>query len=96
MKRIQFSERALNDLQEIKRYTIDCWSKEQYVAYRDELINAIYALPDKSILISFSQYRSYSYIHCLRHYIFFRLTGNEVYIIRILPERQRFAKHLVP
>ena len=51
MKRIQFSERALNDLQEIKRYTIDCWSKEQYVAYRDELINAIYALPDKSRLL---------------------------------------------
>ncbi len=96
MKRIQFSERALNDLQENKRYTIDLWSNEQYVAYRNELINAIYALPDKSILISFSQYRSYSYIHCLHHYIFFRLTGNDVYIIRILPERQSFAKHLVP
>lgn len=96
MMRIPFSERALNDLQEIKRYTIDCWSKEQYVAYRDELINAIYALSDKTKLISFSQYRNYSYIHCLHHYIFFRLTGNEVYIIRILPERQSFAKHLAP
>ena len=57
MKRIQFSERALNDLQENKRYTIDCRSKEQYVAYRNELINAIYALPDKSRGLSFSQYR---------------------------------------
>lgn len=96
MKRIQFSERALNDIQEIKRYTIDLWSNEQYVAYRNELINAIYALPDKSILISFSQYRSYSYIHCLHHYIFFRLTGNDVYIVRILHERQSFVKHLDP
>ena len=94
MKRIQFSKQALIDLQEIKRYTYSQWSSEQYIAYRDSLLDECYSLPQKVQLISFSTYKNYLYTHCLHHYVFFRITDNDVFIVRILHERQRFAKHL--
>jgi plasmid stabilization system protein ParE len=94
MKRIQFSKQALIDLQAIKRYTYSKWSSEHYIAYRDSLLDECYSLPQKTQQISFSKYKNYFYTHCLHHYVFFRITEKDVFIVRILHERQRFAKHL--
>lgn len=93
---INLSDPAKKDFKSIIRYTKRKWGKEQALTYREMLRNQLdiirenpqigHQKPDlqQGILA----------LHVKRHFIFYQLEGNTVYILRILHDSMDYAWHL--
>ncbi len=93
----RISKQAINDLNNIWRYTLNTWSKEQTDSYYDLLIGAIEFVADNfSTGKSAEQTRkNYRVMAIKSHLIFYRKsTDNIIEIIRILHQRMDIKKHL--
>ena len=90
------SPKAQSDLQEIWVYSAEKWGQERTERYVRDLWRAIERLsadprlgrPCEEVREGYSQYRAGS------HFIFYRIIGGNVDVIRILHQRMDFEQHL--
>jgi toxin ParE1/3/4 len=90
------SQLARRDLNSISRYTLDNWGRKQLLAYVGGLLDQLDEIAENPkqgrnaarIPVHFlrAQYRS--------HFIFYRIVGNDVHVIRILHQSMDAARHL--
>jgi len=95
--KIQFSNKAQNDLIEIWEYIFEKWSINQADKYYGILIEAINGIAtEPSIGKNYEHIRKeYCGFHIKSHIIFYRITnGDTLEIIRILHERMDLPNRL--
>jgi toxin ParE1/3/4 len=97
MIKIKYTNLALDDLEEIWKYTLETWSEKQADKYYFEIIDRC-----EELKFDFELTNDYSSIllelkgvKINRHLIFFRFSSNDVIeIVRILHEKMNFNRHL--
>lgn len=90
--------RARQDLEDIARYTLEHWGRRQMAKYLRELDTTIQKLATDPELLG----RDRSHVkpglrsipHKQYHFVFYRVRGETVEIIRVLHQRRDWAKHL--
>jgi len=90
---LELSERAQLDFQDILSYTLQTWGEEQLVKYRDLIASSFTVLTKnpESGRGDIIPYRRYT---AGQHFIFYRIEGTTVIIVRILHRRSDFLRHL--
>ncbi|MBX9049615.1 type II toxin-antitoxin system RelE/ParE family toxin [Bacteroides thetaiotaomicron] len=91
MAKIQFSNKAVDDLSDIWNYTLEEWSEQQADQYYQMLIASCNKIAENPALFG----REYDEIadgllgfKANKHIIFYKITGNgDIFIVRILHER---------
>lgn len=96
MPGFRLTAKALSDLKSIALYTEDTWGREQrnkYLKDLDECFRMLARDPNlgRSCDEIFPGYRKY-YLN--RHLVFYRDSGGEILIIRILHDRMDIESHL--
>jgi toxin ParE1/3/4 len=96
MPAFRLSEKAMDDLRSIGRYTQENWGREQrnrYLSMLDAGFHKIAQQPEIGIACDYirSGYRKH---HVGRHLIFYRQSSTHVEIIRILHDRMDLSIHL--
>lgn len=96
MYKLEIRPLAKTDLIAIWRYSFDKWGEEQADKYLAQLDTGLQGLIDNPQLGQAREkiragYRS---IQIHRHVIYYRLTGNNIDIVRVLHERMIPQKHL--
>ncbi len=89
MKKIQLSNKAVDDLRQIGRYTQDRWGHQQrniYLKKLDEGFNTIAREPEIGIPCDYLR-EGYRKFHVNRHVIYYLLTKYHLRIIRVLHQR---------
>ena len=92
--RLDLSDSAQQDFQDILSYTLLKWGEHQFVEYKnllDSALNAIVYNPTVGRMKNGSTIRIFP---VGRHMVFYRLEKNIVYVIRILHDRMNAALHL--
>lgn len=98
--KIKYTPEALDDLKNIKEYiTCEFGSRELMVKILKEIMGAIRnlaVLPYMGVSVSDTTgiATEYRYLFCRKNYIFYRVDRENVYVIRILNERQDFMRIL--
>lgn len=91
----RLSPLARADLEDIWRYTFDNWSLEQADRYHGTIMTAIRALADGSLIGSHASIRpGYFKLRAGSHVLFYRITGTNLEIMRILHQRMDVDRHL--
>ena len=96
--RILRTLRARQDLEEIGRYSLERWGRRQMAKYLRQLDRTIQKLTTQPEALG--QDRSYvkpglrSLRHKQYHFVFYRVRGDSVEILRILHQRRDWAKLL--
>jgi toxin ParE1/3/4 len=90
------TQKAKNDLKNIARYTESEWGREQrnfYLKQIDESFQLLSETPDIGLNCDYIRegYRKY---RTGRHFVFYRLVGDEIEIARVLHERMNVEVHL--
>lgn len=89
---LSFAPRAQRDVDEIIRYTLHHWGKAQVAEYKEAMKSALRAIVEYPSMGKLHQgYHSYP---AGKHVIFYRISGAEILIIRILHERMDSGRHL--
>jgi toxin ParE1/3/4 len=96
MPTFQLSEKAMDDLRAIARYTQEKWGRDQrnkYLYMLDAGFNAIAQQPEIGIACDYIRigYRKHP---VGRHLIFYRQSGDRIIIVRILHERMDLPNQL--
>ncbi|MBX9859486.1 MAG: type II toxin-antitoxin system RelE/ParE family toxin [Sphingomonas sp.] len=89
-------ESARRDIAEIWNYTAVTWDVQQadaYVAAIDDAIMRVASNPDSVPRCDWIR-RGYRRLKAGSHYVFARIEGDNVIIVRVLHERMNFADHL--
>ncbi len=97
MPNFRITEKALEDLRSIARYTEAKWGHSQrnkYLHMLDEGFNTIAQQPDLGIVCDYIR-TGYRKHRVGRHLIFYRPSPDCVEIIRILHERMDLPSHLI-
>ncbi|WP_088187807.1 type II toxin-antitoxin system RelE/ParE family toxin [Desulfosporosinus sp. FKA] len=99
MEKVEFSPKALEDLQKIKTYIIESFGVDTAQKALAKIIGSVRRLEeypalgvDLGKMIDFPT--EYMYIFIERNYVFYRIEDNRVLIVRILNERQDFMQIL--
>jgi len=96
MRGITLSPRAKLDLSEIWDYTCSQWGVEQAEKYLRELWSTMVRAvsdPTKSVDIGDVR-RGYRKSRAGSHVIFFKVTDDEIDVVRVLHQRMDFERHL--
>ena len=98
MKPLQYaiSKKALSDLDEIWRYTVEKWSADQANRYYDLIfgeINYICQKPDTGKPMDHVR-KGYRASKVKSHVIFYRVANDVVEVIRVLHQRMDVSKKL--
>lgn len=90
------SEKALEDLKSIGRYTQKTWGREQRNKYLSKLDESFHILSKQPQLGTARDdiRKGYRVYHVGRHLIFYRQKPTEIQIIRILHDRMNVETHL--
>ena len=90
------SEKALEDLKSIGRYTLKSWGREQRNIYLSKLDESFYLLAERPQLGSARDdiRNGYRVYHVRRHLIFYRQKPTEIEIIRIMHDSMDVETHL--
>ncbi len=95
MNRVRFSPVAISDLNGIWDYTAEEWGPDQADRYTEDIQNACSSLAqgDKHgrIVDVRDGYLKYA---VGRHFVFFRMNGGEIVVVRILHQSMDVARHL--
>lgn len=96
MLEIVYTEKAEQDLVEIGLYTWNEWGEEQYLKYMMLLREICEDILPRSHRLAreVPGRRGMLRWRCERHVIYFRLTDDELEIVRVLHERMLPKKHL--
>lgn len=99
MPKLKYAPKALEDLQEIKRYVTDQFGEERAIACVRDILSTIKQLevfPDEGLdLGNIIEYPTdYRYLVVKPNYVFYRVENEIVKIIRILNEKQDFMQIL--
>ena len=99
MPRLKYAPKALEDLQEIKRYVTDQFGEERAEACVRDILSTIKQLemfPDEGLdLGNIIEYPTdYRYLVVKPNYVFYRMENEIVKIVRILNEKQDFMQIL--
>lgn len=96
MTKSTLSRRAFSDLNKIWQYTFEYWGVDQADKYVRGLKAAIDSLGENSKLGHECDYirEGYRKHYCGSHVIFFRISSNNVKIIRILHQKMDIGLHL--
>jgi toxin ParE1/3/4 len=92
----RLTAKARADLKSIGRYTQDTWGREQrnkYLAQLDHCFHMLAQEPHKGRPCDDIR-KGYRKYHVGRHLIFYRQTGKDIEIIRILHDRMDIENHL--
>lgn len=99
--RIDYSPKAVNDLQVLKNSIMEKFCDEDLVkdVISDIVENIrnleIFPGMGKKLIISGNIEVGYRYLFCRKNYIFYRVENESVYIVRILHEKQDFIRILL-
>ena len=90
------SEKALEDLKSIGRYTQKTWGREQRNKYLSKLDESFHILSKQPQLGTARDdiRKGYRVYHVGRHLIFYRPQPTKIQIIRILHDRMNVESHL--
>jgi toxin ParE1/3/4 len=90
---LELSERAQLDFRDILSYTLQTWGEEQLVKYRDLIASAFTAIINnpEAGRGDTAPYRRYT---AGQHFIFYRIEGATVTVVRILHRKSDFLRHL--
>ena len=90
------SEKALEDLKSIGRYTQKTWGRKQRNKYLSKLDESFHILSKQPQLGTARDdiRKGYRVYHVGRHLIFYRQKPNVIEIIRILHDRMNVESHL--
>jgi toxin ParE1/3/4 len=96
MNNIVLTPKAKVDLSEIWDYTLSQWGSEQAEKYVRELWSAIQAQVNNHYFATDISYlrRGYLKIRSGSHVVFFKVTGSEIVVVRILHQTMDFDRHL--
>ena len=96
MMRVVIRHAARQDIAEIWNYSAVTWDVSQADAYVAALDDAIMRLAKKPESVPRCDWirRGYRRLKAGSHYVFARIEGEQVAIIRVLHERMNFADHL--
>ena len=87
---LEFSTLARSDVDDILLYTIESWGRSQLVEYKVKLEDAFEILR-KNPYIGSKKELSYRSFSVGRHYIFYRIDNEVIYIVRILHNKMDFS-----
>ena len=89
-------EEAIQDLEEIWFYTFTSWSQEQADRYHSLIIKEMEFLATKPQSGKILEHvrKGYRSSKVKSHYIFYRITSNEIEIVRILHENMDIPNRL--
>lgn len=97
---IKYTKKAREDLQGIKDYIVgEFGSEELAVKILKEITGTVrnlevFPLMGKSVSEVTGMATEYRCLFCRKNYIFYRMGGETIYIIRVLNERQDFMRIL--
>ena len=96
MLNVLLSNKALDDLKDIGRYTEERWGREQRNKYLSILDGFVQSIACDSAIGSLCDYirPGYRKYYVGRHFIYYRQSTSELHIIRILHERMDVKNHL--
>ena len=96
MMRVMIRDAARQDIAEIWNYSAVTWDVSQADAYVAALDDAIMRLASKPESVPRCDWirRGYRRLKAGSHYVFARIEGDNVIIVRVLHERMIFADHL--
>lgn len=96
MARVRFLPKAIDDLADVWRYTVDRWSVEQAVRYLDGLDTAINRLADAPLICREREELEppVRILHHASHLIVYFTTEDGIVVIRVLHENMDVEQHL--
>jgi len=99
MGKVEYSPKALEDLQGIKEYIIENFGVDTAQKALCKITTSVRRLEEYPVLgVALGRMldvpTDYMYIFIERNYVFYRIEGNIVKIIRVLNERQNFMRIL--
>ncbi len=96
MRRVRLSPKAKSDINSIWDYTYDKWGQEQAEKYVCDLWDNIQLLKkDLSLSCDINNIRvGYKKIRSGSHVVFFKVTNDDIDVIRILHKQMDFDRHL--
>ena len=94
MLRPEFAPRALADLRGIRRYSVDNWGLERAERYLADIDETIQRLCEGRVRGRPVAGRRYRYYRSESHYVFFRVVGARLTILRVLHSSMDFQRHL--
>ena len=90
---LELSEQSQLDLRDILSYTLQTWGEEQLVKYREVIAGAFTAITNNP-QVGRGDIASYRRYAAGQHFIFYRIEGTTVTVVRILHRRSDFLRHL--
>ncbi|MFZ7103748.1 MAG: type II toxin-antitoxin system RelE/ParE family toxin [Peptococcaceae bacterium] len=99
MGKVEYSPKALEDLQRIKAYIIENFGVDAAQKALGKITTSVRRLEEYPVLgVALGRMigipTDYLYIFIERNYVFYRIEGNIVKIVRVLNERQDFMRIL--
>jgi toxin ParE1/3/4 len=90
---LELTDQAALDFRDILSYTLQNWGDDQFIKYRD-LITESFSSIVNDPQIGRDDMLPYRRYLVGKHFIFYRLNGSIVTIVRILHSRADFMRHL--
>ena len=96
MPRFHLSLKAVSDISNIARYTIERFGVEQARTYRDSIISCFQSLAENPGIGRKTDYirDGYRRFDHRSHVIFYKNYGEDILIIRVLHKRMNSPRHL--
>lgn len=94
--KLNFSEKAEEDFEDILLYTLETWGEAQMLSYRDEVLNPALEKLQKQPYLGYKRpdlsdrHRALS---AGQHVIVYQLKGEDIFISRILHNKMDFPQH---
>lgn len=96
MKNLRLSARAHVDLNGVQRFTVQRWGQAQAERYGDKLTSAMMRLirfPELGAVYS-NPGSGLRRMLVGKHFVFYRITGEDVIVVRVLHERMNAKRRL--
>jgi len=89
---LDLSEPAELDFRDILSYTLQKWGERQFIKYKDKINSALLIIENNPAVER--KIRDLWVYHTENHLIYYRITDDKIYVIRILHERMNAIYHL--
>lgn len=99
MPKLEYSPLALEDLQKIRDYIITNWGESTAIRILKKMTSSIrileeYPLSGVDLGKVIDEPTDYRYLFIEKNYVFYRLEGNKIRVVRILNEQQDYIIQL--
>lgn len=90
---LSLSDEAIEDFRDILSYTMQMWGEQQVEEYAAIVHKALTAI-EQNPLTGKNDLPPYRHVRAGKHIVFYRVTGNDIYVSRILHSAMDFVRHL--